>query len=768
MLVHAVGKHDNSKEALVFGCQDATLLRLWQAGLANVDTGGARVIKLVKRLMLQRHGLRVRRGYVIRIPTMMNRAQVKAQLLELLAWALQKRNLPACWINDIVRRVRLVFEARRSVGEMLDNHVEYANKFKQDEPFACTCQDHAVRALYRGTRPIGEHLRVKLSECGSSTVERVSAVGSGYIPKPKVIVDVREVLRSIEACGAGILHDPGTRFTAAWGARGRKMLRAIVETGCSTAAVFDAARVVHLHEVEAVKKLLEGLVVSPLDRNNKDRLLECPASYHAGYRATFWTEDYVECTETETQILARWRATAELQGWTKLAKLHPTASQKIPGTSYTMRKNKDFEPTSAHANSPRCRPLTPYGGKGKKRHPLWRHMKMAGAVLKRALLDAGLRCWHLWATQDFPDRLVADQEQLRALDEGGRTVLFAFDVKNMFTCLDKRAVLEAVSWIIECNPGWEQARTGAGRGSRYPRGAYVKPGAGSRYIARVGSGLNQHAGEAYMPLKMVLDLVRFDLRESVMRCGQHVMQQKLGVPMGSFLSALLASITVAVSEHRFYARLPPHIADRVRGQRYADDGCVAIREGLGAPPATEVFQAFASSCYPAPLELEVEQHRGQFKLLESTVYQEGETVAVLHRLKNWSETDPAGTGKFRVWTGRDSWGAQRRGLLVGLLTRAYRSCSHRGANRPNVALAIMRALVEAQFAGQFSWRQLCRVLTYMSQRSPAEFTWKFLTTWLEQDRRRRNAWLAYLDLKRCFLEPAIRLLLSSGFILRVI
>ena len=96
---------------------------------------------------------------------------------------------------------------------------------------------------------------------------------------------------------------------------------------------------------------------------------------------------------------------------------------------------------------------------------------MAGAVLKRALLDAGLRCWHLWATQDFPDKLVADQEQLRALDEGGRTVLFAFDVKNMFTCLDKRAVLEAVSWIIECNPGWERARTGAGRGSRYPRGA---------------------------------------------------------------------------------------------------------------------------------------------------------------------------------------------------------------------------------------------------------------------------------------------------------
>lgn len=763
-LVHSVGKHDHSKEALIFGCQDAVLLRLWHAGLANINSGGARVITVVKRLMLQRHALKLRRSYVLRIPTLLNAELVKVQLRELIVWALRRRQLPTCWIDEIAQRVRIVFAARPSVGDMLDNHVEYANKFKQDEPFACTCQNHAVRALYRGTRPIGEHLRVKLSECGSSTMERVSAVGSGYIPQPKVIMDVREVLSSIEACAAGILATSTHRFTNGWGATGRKMLRAIVTTGCKTDSPQEPARAVHVHEVEEVKRLVAGLVVSPLDRNGKDRLLECAASYHAGYRATFWTPDYVECTETEAQILTRWCATAEVQGWTKLAKLPPTKSQKIPGTSYTMRKNKDFEPDSAHAAAPRCRPLTPYGGKGRKRHPLWRQMKMAGSVLKRALMDAGLRCWHLWATHHFPDSLVADQEELRALDPDGRTVLFAFDVKNMFTCLDKTAVVEAVTWIIECNPGWERARTAAGRGSRYPRGAYVARGASNKFTARVGSGLHQQAGEMYLPLKMVLDLVRFDLRESVMRCGQHLLSQKSGVPMGSFLSALLAGITVAVSEHRFYARLPRQVADRVRGRRYADDGCVAIREGPGAPTAAELFSAFASGCYPAPLELEVEQHKGQFKLLESTVYQEGETVAVLHRLKNWSETNPEGTGKFRVWTGRDSWGARRRGLLVGLLTRAYRSCSHRGGNGFNVVLAITRALVEAQFAGRFSWRQLLRTLTYMSQRRPEEFMWTWLTAWLTKiGRRHRNMWLSYLKLKRIIVEPAALLLLRSGY-----
>ena len=50
-----------------------------------------------------------------------------------------------------------------------------------------------------------------------------------------------------------------------------------------------------------------------------------------------------------------------------------------------------------------------------------------------------------------------------------------------------------------------------------------------------------------------------------------------------------------------------------------DDGAVAIVEWDGVESAGSVFQRFVDECYPAPLQLEVEEHEGQFDLLETHV-----------------------------------------------------------------------------------------------------------------------------------------------------
>ena len=70
--------------------------------------------------------------------------------------------------------------------------------------------------------------------------------------------------------------------------------------------------------------------------------------------------------------------------------------------------------------------------------------------------------------------------------------------------------------------------------------------AGPRPVARAGPGTRKRAGEVFLPLEVVLAVVvKFDLQESVMLCGKHMMWQEQGIPMGSFLSALLAGLTVA-------------------------------------------------------------------------------------------------------------------------------------------------------------------------------------------------------------------------------
>jgi len=263
----------------------------------------------------------------------------------------------------------------------------------------------------------------------------------------------------------------------------------------------------------------------------------------------------------------------------------------------------------------------------------------------------------------------------------------------------------------------------------------------------VGSGLGQWAGETYISLKMVLELVVFDIRESVMRCGVHLLWQRHGLPMGSFLSAILAGITVSVAEHRFYAQLPPTIAARVRGRRYADDGAVAIREWGGTSSSAEVFAQFEAGCYPKPLELEVEHHAGSFQLLESHIHLCGPALLVVHRLKNWDETNPAGTTKFRVWTGLGSWGAARKSVAIGALLRAYSSCSHGGKGFIPL-LMVLRALVEMQTVAGYRWHQLGRLLVYMATRRAAEAVWAVLAQVLRGVDCGRSMWRAYLALKK--------------------
>ena len=348
-------------------------------------------------------------------------------------------------------------------------------------------------------------MRVLLSDLEGATVQRVSAVGSNFVPRPDVVVIVAEVLEGLRTCGAEIL--PGVSgFTEGWGAAGRKLVREIVALGGTTipggAALPQGT--VDLQEVQLVQRELRDFVLSPVDRNLRDCLVECKRSYWDGYCKTFWTPHYKERGEQEPEILVRWCAIAVELGWTVLGPLPPVIRQKVAGNSYTLAKMKDLDPLSPHAADPRRRPLTPYGGRGKQGHPLARYMKMAGAVLQRALKDGELTCWHLSSVQAFADGLRDDYAKLSTVGAAdGQTRIFPFDVKSMFTELDKAAVLEHVTWLVMENSGWRRAQTAAGKGSRYPRGAYVSK-VGPCYSARVGSGLGQRAGETYISLKMVL------------------------------------------------------------------------------------------------------------------------------------------------------------------------------------------------------------------------------------------------------------------------
>ena len=103
-------------------------------------------------------------------------------------------------------------------------------------------------------------------------------------------------------------------------------------------------------------------------------------------------------------------------------------------------------------------------------------------------------------------------------------------------------------------------------------------------------------------------------------------------------------------------------------------------------------------------------------------------------------------------------------LLIGALTRAYRSCSHGGAEGLIPTLAIVRVLVEAHTVADYPWRQLHRVIFYLRERRPTEGVWMLLCQLL-QGTRCRSMWAVYKRLRAATRDVSercqARLLVSS-------
>ena len=123
---------------------------------------------------------------------------------------------------------------------------------------------------------------------------------------------------------------------------------------------------------------------------------------------------------------------------------------------------------------------------------------------------------------------------------------------------------------------------------------------------------------------------------------------------------ILAGSTFAVAEHRFYGRLPAEVAERVAG----------VRRHAQLPRLHPSPKRFVDECYPAPLQLEVEEHEGRFDLLVEThvtVFPDGPGW-VMHKSKDWARVQQ-GLSR-RLDGGVETPGRSGRGVLIGTLLRA--------------------------------------------------------------------------------------------------
>jgi hypothetical protein len=321
--------------------------------------------------------------------------------------------------------------------------------------------------------------------------------------------------------------------------------------------------------------------------------------------------------------------------------------------AYVMPKNKDLE---------KIRPIVSYSV-----HPLRPMLRRASRALRYMLKEIP----HTHFNLDRTDTFINDTLNIYKLfkNEGFEHVMaVAGDIKQMYTELPHDFILEAVDWL--CDTFFKQTRRQHVSAPRF---------------ARTGAHGGRDTNDATMvtfSLKELREIIEFDLKNAIFTVGDIMLQQTIGIPMGSPISPILAVVMCAYSEHKHTMERKQLNKPIVRGLRYVDDAIMfagynpssnLISEGKAL---TEIESVMVGA-YHKNLIVEKETNLHYIPMLESILDTTTEGFSAKFWHKNAESIRMSNTQTFLKFQNFYSYSpyTAKRGVLISTFMRMRHASS---------------------------------------------------------------------------------------------
>lgn len=289
---------------------------------------------------------------------------------------------------------------------------------------------------------------------------------------------------------------------------------------------------VPMSEVLAVRGVMSGasghLVGVPIDKNNI-LYFEDAVAYRQRLIDVFVrdTRHYAPTDVSAEQLLRECVADCARLRWDRFCAPSPR------GWGYAQCLPKDKDCSLSRPIVPNCA------------HPLARLFNMAARGLAFMLMHVRLSHFNLFTTQEFVTRLAADSDVVAALVSSGevqQVCIAQSDVKDMYTEISHA---EIESCVAELLSRWQAGGKPAVLNITKSGRKGVSPG----YTC-------DRRTAASMRVATIVQVVLYELRHAYFHVGsQHVMQQVIGVSMGSKGGPVLAWCVCMINEHRFHSSL---------------------------------------------------------------------------------------------------------------------------------------------------------------------------------------------------------------------
>ena len=322
-----------------------------------------------------------------------------------------------------------------------------------------------------------------------------------------------------------------------------------------------------LSTILEAKSKLKNFVICILDKNSKQLVASCPRHLYFKTLKEVINNSAVfrKISFDEKQFIS------STKFFSKLLKLHhiaPLKSKCKLSNLYGINKHKDLD---------RYRFIC-----SQYNSPLRNILRLASRALQfliKLVSRSAANHFILYQTSDLKKLLDQAFRMFRSTNkkhpEFSSVEAHQFDVKEMFTYLDRNAILDSVDWLFK-----ETEKLNNNSAQTYHR--LLRSSRTKIRVSKTKNENGKHSTGWYRPgdldedfaifhFDLLKKLILLDFDHSHFRAGNIVLTQKNGVPIGGYLSAQLAILFCAYRESLFMNSLNPLQRSCLFGIRATDD-----------------------------------------------------------------------------------------------------------------------------------------------------------------------------------------------------
>ena len=404
--------------------------------------------------------------------------------------------------------------------------------------------------------------------------------------------------------------------------------------------------------IAQVKKKLQGLVITNMDRHRGEVSIECPCNHYKNLEKMYGQEK--NATETEKEIIRKMKKEYK---WNHIAKLKTKGG--IPGPVYNLNKEKDITRQS---------PVRPSFGTRNKQL-----MSITARVINFWIDRANLktRNWHIANVLNLRKHWEREKKRISIYGKSTRFIFKPGDIKDFFTTCEHHEAINAVQYIKERYKG--------------KTNLYRVRKRGRKGVKNTTRGTLGDKRFTIISADEVMEILQYTLKNQYYKMGTTVKQQTIGFPMGEAIAPPGAN-SIATAAMEKWAEENEQEFKRTTILRFVDDMISIIAYDANDPETLKTGQKILNNLYKDKKTNDKGIFKTPIRIIDEPLNKDGSSnflevelnttkdkrdLTMRYKYKNEEHFKHGTKRKLKIIVPYDSWGPKERhhAKLIGKFLR---------------------------------------------------------------------------------------------------